>query len=350
MTLTRVSNNRQILDQRQIDCLSNRSAIFIAIRDQSNYPTIRLQLLHLANDLSLDQSDQTVAYSETENFINSLNEALDALNKSLNQKAFTPIDSIEELRDGVLLATIIEKFEYVCGRKRRIRNKNYYQFIEDWLVSIGDMPYIPHYGKFVKHILRECDIDLIANLFGIVAITMYNNRQELWKTFNVEIFFLCLGEPLIPKINRILNQNLNIESDEKYAIIVQNRNLEKRIHFLTLKLEKTIEKTTEELKDKEIEFENKLTEMKKQLEDRDNEMSRLREEMIKMTKTIEVLTEENLAKNMKIEALRDLINGTDKTLVSVDELLALKEKVLSMQNQMKSISSEMEKKFNINDN
>lgn len=289
-----------------------------------------------------------MSYSESENFINSLNEALEALNKSIGGKTFMPINSIEELRDGVILATIIEKFEYCCGRKRRVREKKYYQFIEDWLVTIGDMPYIPHYGKFVKHILKECGVELIANIFGIVAITMYNNRHEMWHTFNVEIFFLCIGEPLIPKINRLLNQNLNIESDEKYAIVVQNRNLEKRIQLLTQKLEETIERTDRELKDKEFEYENSLSDLKNQIDKKDEEINELKTEILKLSKTIEVLTEQNLTKNTKIESLRDLINGTDKTLVSIDELLALKQKVISMQNEMKNISTEMEKKFKIN--
>ena len=209
------------------------------------------------------------------------------------------------------------------------------------------MPYIPHYGRFVKHILKECGVDLIANIFGIVAITMFNNRHDIWQTFNVEIFFLCLGEPLIPKINRILNQNLNIESDEKYAIVVQNRQLEKRVQFLSQKLEDTFERTDRELKDKEFEYENKLSELKNQINEREVEISQLKNEILNLSKTIEVLTEENLAKNTKIESLRDLINGTDKTLVSIDELLSLKDKVSSMQNQMKLISTEMENKFNI---
>jgi hypothetical protein len=214
-----------------------------------------------------------------------LNKAIDAINNSAFTNSLKPINTINDLRDGKLLASIIEKFEVNCGRKSRINKENNYQFIEDWLVSIGNMPYIPNYGNFVKHILKDCRIELISNIFGIVAITMFINRNDLRQTFNVKTLFLLLGEPLIPKICKLLNKSLSYESDEKFAINEQNCRLQKQVE----QLNKSIEELTTEMRIKDEEHQKIVDSLNLSLSESKNKVENLENEIDILNKLVQQL-------------------------------------------------------------
>lgn len=271
---------------------------------------------------------------------------MEALNKTSPSSSLTPITSVDDVRDGKILSAIIEKFEAACGRKRRPKEGNYYQFIEDWLVTIGNLSYIPHYGKFVKHILLDCELELISNIFGIVAITMYNNRNDLWNVLNIEIFFLLFGEPFIPKIIGEKNKEIHVERDEKYSAIVENRQLQRQLEQTKKKFAEELARKKEEIEGREESHERVMAMLNLKISANKKKVAELEKTIAEMKETIKRLEDENRAKLEKIESLKDIIIGNDaKTLVSTTELNAIKQKVVSMQDQMKQITLEMDEKL-----
>lgn len=265
-----------------------------------------------------------------------------------------PIHTIEDLRNGKALAAMIHTFERCC--KRVPYMTNYYQFVEDWLVSVGDMTYIPNYGSFVRHILCNCDVELIKNIFGIVAMVMYNNQHDLWKTLNVELIFLLLGEPLIPKINCLLNEPVSIEKSEQFALIAENRQLRKRVSKLEQELREKEGEIEEEMKKRELESEILLKKQQNVESILSDKISEQKEKNVELQKIITDLQsrvaelEEISAKRLaKLEAMKTFVTteNEQQIVISSSEMEELHQRINRMQDQMRQLTVEMDEKFNI---
>lgn len=281
------------------------------------------------------------------NFINYLNESIDTINSSQLGPSLKRIKNIIDVRDGIVLAQMVERFETACGRRRKVNSGgNPYQFVEEWLVTIGNMSYIPNYGKFIKNILEECKVELIANIFGIMAMTMYNNRIDLWQKLNVELIFLLLGEPLIPKIGKHLKREIRIEKDEKLALIIENRQLHKQLEELNEEFDEVKRNHQEEVKKLKDELHEANETHERIVAFLNIKISKSKQKFAEMENKLKNLEQMNVQRQSMIDSLKSIINdGETIRVVDTNELFDLKKKVTSMQNQIKELTDELDLKF-----
>lgn len=276
-----------------------------------------------------------------------MNESIDTINSSQLGPSLKRIKNIIDVRDGIVLAQIVERFETACGRRRKVNSSgNPYQFVEEWLVTIGNMSYIPNYGKFIKNILKECKVELIANIFGIVAMTMYNNRIDLWQKLNVELIFLLLGEPLIPKIGKQLKREIRIEKDEKLALIIENRQLHKQLEELNHEFDEVKRNHLEEVKKLKDELHETNETHERIVAFLNIKISKSKQKFVEMENKLKNLEQMNVQRQSMIDSLKSIINdGETIRVVDTNELFDLKKKVTSMQNQIKELTDELDLKF-----
>lgn len=276
-----------------------------------------------------------------------MNESIDTINSAQLGPSLKRIKNIIDVRDGIVLAQIVERFETACGRRRKVNSSgNPYQFVEEWLVTIGNMSYIPNYGKFIKNILKECKVELIANIFGIMAMTMYNNRIDLWQKLNVELIFLLLGEPLIPKIGKDLKREIRIEKDEKLALIIENRQLHKELKELNKEFDGVKRNHQEEVKKLKDEHSEANETHERIVAFLNIKISKSKQKFVEMENKLKNLQQMNVQRQSMIDSLKSIINdGETIRVVDTNELFDLKKKVTSMQNQIKELTDELDLKF-----